>query len=144
MTALARALIERHLPGTGWAFALDSAKRRAGACDWDRRRVTVSRYLATEASADEVEQVLLHEIAHALAGHSAAHGLEWRRAARRIGYTGSRLHDRAFAEDRATWIGSCPAGPEHRRFRRPSPPQSCARCSSRFTPTALITWRRAA
>ena len=86
--------------------------------------------------------MLLHEIAHALAGHGAAHGPRWRSTAARIGYTGSRLHDRPIADHRAPWVGSCPAGHEHVRFRRPSAALSCGRCSGRFSRAAVITWRR--
>lgn len=141
---LAGDLLEQHLPGRGWTFGFDRAVRRAGSCDYAERRITVSRYLAQRAEEAEVRQVLLHEIAHAQAGSGAAHGPRWRAAASRIGYTGSRLHDRPVAEERATWLGTCPAGHEHSRFRRPSRPSSCARCSPRFSRAALITWRRAA
>ena len=90
-----------------------------------------------------MRQVLLHEVAHALAGHRAAHGPRWRATAARIGYTGSRLHEHPIAEDRATWLGRCPAGHEHRRFRRPTRETSCGLCSRRFTRASLITWHRA-
>ncbi len=140
---LAESLIDAHLAGRGWTFGFDRAVRRAGLCDYERRRITVSRYLVERADESEVRQVLLHEIAHAVAGHRAAHGQRWRAAAGRIGYTGSRLHDRPIAEERATWVGRCPAGHEHRRFRRPTRPSSCGACSRRFSPAAVITWRRA-
>lgn len=143
VTRMARDLIALHLPGSAWTFGFDRAVRRAGACHHADRRITVSRHLAERAEEDEVRQVLLHEVAHALAGHRAAHGPRWRAAAARIGYTGSRLHDRPVAEEQATWVGVCPAGHEHRRFRRPSRPTSCGSCSRSFSRSALITWRRA-
>ena len=139
---LGEALLAAHLPGRGWTFGFDRAVRRAGLCDSERRRITVSRHLAERADEAEVRQVVLHEIAHALAGHRAAHGPRWRGAAERIGYTGSRLHDRPVVEDRASWVGRCPAGHEHRRFRRPTRPSSCGFCSRRFSHAAVITWRR--
>lgn len=143
VTRMAEALIAAHLPGRGWTFGFDRAVRRAGACHHADRRITLSRHLAEGAEAEEVRQVLLHEIAHALAGHRAAHGPRWRARAAALGYTGSRLHDRPIAEERATWIGACPAGHEHRRFRRPTRETSCGLCSRRFSRAALITWRPA-
>jgi len=140
--AIAEDLLAEHLPGAGWGFAFDRATRRAGACDWSRHRITVSRHLVEGADEEELRQVLLHEVAHALAGHRAAHGPRWRATAARIGYTGSRLHERPIAEHRATWLGTCPQGHEHSRFRRPTTPLSCGRCSRRFSQAALITWRR--
>lgn len=142
MTRIAEGLLDAHLRGRGWTFAFDRAVRRAGACHYRDRRITLSRHLAARAEEDEVRQVLLHEIAHALAGHRAAHGPRWRARAAAIGYTGSRLYDRPVAEDRATWIGTCPSGHEHRRFRRPTRDLACAVCSPRFNPANVITWRR--
>jgi hypothetical protein len=139
---LADELIAAHLPGRGWRFGLDNARRRAGACDYARRRITVSRHLVAGSPIDEVRQVLLHEIAHALAGSRAAHGPVWRRTARGIGYTGSRLHEKPIAEGLAPWVGRCPAGHEHHRFRRPSAPLSCGICARRFSSAALIVWER--
>ncbi|GAA2751286.1 SprT-like domain-containing protein [Amnibacterium kyonggiense] len=143
VTRMAEGLLAAHLAGKGWSFGFDRAVRRAGACHHAERRITLSRHLAARADEDEVRQVLLHEVAHALAGHRAAHGPRWRARAEAIGYTGSRLHDHPIAEDRATWIGSCPAGHEHRRFRRPSREVSCGLCSRRFSRASLITWRSA-
>lgn len=138
---LAEELLAEHLPGEGWTFAFDSAKRRAGACDYGRRRITVSRYLTAKTDQDEVRQILLHEIAHALAGHAAAHGPRWRAAGRRIGYTGERLHAGPIADERAAWVGTCTAGHVHYRFRRPTGPLSCGVCGPRFSRAALITWQ---
>jgi len=139
---LAEQLIAEHLPGGAWSFAFDSAKRRAGACDYGRRRITVSRYLAAKTDEDDVRQVLLHEIAHALAGHAAAHGPKWRSIARGLGYTGERLHSGPIADERAPWVGSCAAGHVHYRFRRPTSPLSCGLCARGFSRAALITWER--
>jgi len=139
---LAEALLSQHLPGAGWRFGFDRAVRRAGACHHADRRITLSKHLVARAEPDEVRDVLLHEIAHALAGHGAGHGPRWRAACARLGHAGTRLHDRPIAEERAAWVGSCPAGHEHRRFRRPGRPVSCGACSRSFSRAALITWRR--
>ncbi len=139
---LGEALVRQHLPDEGWTVGLDRAVRRAGACHYDDRRITVSRLLVERADEPEVRQVVLHEVAHALAGHAAGHGPAWRAVAASVGASASRLHDRPIAEQRAPWTGTCPAGHEHRRFRRPTRPTSCGLCSRRFSRTALITWRR--
>ncbi|OII11343.1 hypothetical protein BIU97_05395 [Curtobacterium sp. MCBA15_009] len=148
MTALdavrlrAEELIAEHL-GTGtWTFGFDHAKTRAGQCDFARRRITVSRHLAARFSDDDVEQVLLHEVAHALAGPRAGHGAGWKRTASALGYTGSRLHDGPIASELAPWIGVCPAGHEHFRYRTPTRQLACARCSRRFDSRNVIAWRR--
>lgn len=139
---MAKELLTTHLGPDEWTFGFDQARRRAGACDYAKRRITVSRHLAAGFSADDARQVLLHEIAHAVAGHKAAHGPRWKAIAVRIGYTGDRVWRGEVHTDAAPWIGTCPAGHEHYRFRRPSGTHSCGRCSRRFSSAALITWRQ--
>ena len=138
----AEELLRLHLGGGSWSFGFDHAKTRAGQCDFAKRRITVSRHLAARFSNEDVEQVLLHEVAHALSGARAGHGPAWRRTARSIGYTGSRLHDGPIASELAPWVGTCPAGHEHYRYRTPTRPLACAKCSRRFDERHLITWRR--
>lgn len=142
VTAWAEALIRLHLDPAVWSFGFDHAKRRAGLCNFTAHRISVSRYLAARFEDDEVHQVLLHEVAHALAGPAAGHGPAWRAIAASIGYEGGRLHDGGVAEELAPWVGRCPAGHEHHRFRRPTKQHSCGRCSRGFSRAHLITWRR--
>jgi len=139
----ADALIALHLDAS-WSFAFDTAKTRAGLCDHTRRRISVSRYLAARFDDDAIHQVLLHEVAHALTGPRAGHGPRWLAVARDLGYTGGRTHDGPVALERAPWVGTCPGGHEHVRFRRPSRPMSCGRCSRRYDPQNAIVWRRRA
>lgn len=140
----AEALINMHLDPNAWSFGFDHAKRRAGLCNFTKKRITVSRYLATKFDDDEVHQILLHEVAHALAGPHAGHGPAWKRKASEIGYVGGRTHDGEIAHEHAPWVGACPAGHSHYRFRKPIREQSCGRCSRSFSRTHLIDWRRRA
>ena len=143
----AEALIAMHLPadaraGAAWTFGFDNAKRRAGLCNYTDRRITVSRYLAAKFDDDEIHQVLLHEVAHALAGPAAAHGPAWKAIARDIGYVGGVTHHGEIAHERAPWIGRCSAGHEHFRFREPTRVHSCGKCAKRFAPEHVISWRK--
>lgn len=139
--ARAEALLSAHLDPS-WSFGFDTAKKRAGLCNYTARRITVSRHLAARWHDDDVEQVLLHEVAHALAGHRAGHGPRWLTIARRIGYTGSRLHDGEIATELAPWVGQCPGGHTHYRYRRPSAPLSCRLCGRGFDASRVIRWHR--
>jgi predicted SprT family Zn-dependent metalloprotease len=138
----AEAFMTLHLDSTVWSFGFDNAKTRAGQCDFARRRITLSRHLALRFAATDVDQVVVHEVAHALAGPEAGHGPRWRAIARELGYTGSRLHDGPIASELAPWVGACPAGHEHFRYRKPTRPMACARCSRRYDPAFTIVWER--
>ena len=135
------ALIRLHLDDS-WSFGFDNAKRRAGLCDYTKKRITVSRYLAARFEDDEIHQVLLHEVAHALAGHTAAHGPAWKGVARDLGYVGGTTHRGETAVELAPWVGRCPAGHITYRHRRPTRATSCARCSRTFDPRYVFSWTR--
>lgn len=136
---LAQALIDEHLP-TGWVFAYDHARRRAGATHFTHRRITLSRHLTARYDDATNHQTLLHEIAHALVGPEVGHGRAWLAAARRLGYTGGVRHSGEAAVELARWAGTCPAGHVLHRFRRPTRELSCGRCSRRFDRAHLVVW----
>jgi predicted SprT family Zn-dependent metalloprotease len=140
--AWAHEMMAHHITESGWSFGFDHAKMRAGLCDFKKKRISVSRYLAARYDDDEVRQILLHEIAHALAGSRAGHGPKWRTIAKQIGYDGKRTHDGSAANDLAPIVGYCPAGHEFFRFKRATRPLSCGRCSRGFNRDSLITWHR--
>lgn len=89
---LALDLLHEHgLAQQGWTFVWDSGKRRAGACHYQTKTISGSRYILPMASDEEVRETLLHEIAHALTpGHN--HDSVWRRKLIAIGGTGARTH----------------------------------------------------
>lgn len=138
---LAEELIATHLDAS-WSFAFDNAKKRAGACDYTRKRITMSRYLTARYDDETNRQTLLHEVAHALAGPAAGHGAAWKRVARRLGYTGGVTHRGETAVELAPWVGVCPAGHVAYRHRRATRPVSCARCAPTFDTRFLFEWRR--
>ncbi|BDS48718.1 SprT-like domain-containing protein [Rhodoluna sp. KAS3] len=126
---------------TIWSFAFDSAKRRAGLCNYTDKRISVSRYLVDIHTLDETMQVVLHEIAHAICGKSAGHGKLWLRTAKQIGYRAEKFTGREIAEETAAWIGTCPQGHTHYRYRRPARELSCGVCGRGFSKRHLIQWQ---
>lgn len=102
-SALAISLMEQHgLFAKGWNFEFDRATKRLGATHWKSikngkvvvavfpHKITLSRFMVIKNDIEEVRQVLLHEIAHALTPLKG-HGSEWVEKARSIGYVGKRL-----------------------------------------------------
>lgn len=136
----ADALIALHLDPS-WSFGFDNAKRRAGQCDYTRKRISVSRYLTARYDDDTNHQTLLHEVAHALAGAKAGHGAKWKAIATDIGYVGGVTHQGETANELAPWVGTCPAGHLAYRHRRPTRPTSCVKCAPRFDGRYLFDWR---
>lgn len=144
MRTWANALIALHLDPAVWSFGFDNAKTRAGLCNYTDKRITVSRYLADRFEDDEIHQVLLHEVAHAVAGTRAGHGPKWKAVAASLGYDGGRLHSGSIADEFAPWVGTCPAGHVHYRYKRPARILACGRCSRRFDVANAINWQERA
>jgi len=137
---LAHRLFQEH-GLVNYSFGFDRAVRRAGQCDFQARRITLSSHLVKNLDLDSIEQVLLHEIAHALVGQVAGHGPQWKEAARAIGYRFEKVDWATMSQGANRYIGTCPAGHEHIRMRRPSGPRSCRKCADRFSYDHLISWR---
>jgi len=135
----ADALIRLHLDDS-WSFAFDNASKRAGLCDYGKKRISVSRHLAARWDDDEVHQTLLHEVAHAMAGPAAGHGPAWKRIAAELGYVGGTTHSGEIAVERARWKGFCKRGHTYVRFRRPTRAGSCGKCSRTYDPENVILW----
>ena len=144
MRQWANALIALHLDPSEWTFGFDNAKTRAGLCNFTTKRISVSKYLAARYDDDEIHQVLLHEVAHAMAGSRAGHGARWKAQALELGYEGKRTHDGAIADELAPWVGTCPRGHVHYRYRQPKRMLACGRCSRSFDRANAIDWVRRA
>ena len=142
VTKWADALIRLHLDPAIWSFGFDHARTRAGLCNFTDKRISVSRHLAAKYEDDEVHQILLHEVAHAMAGPRAGHGPTWKRIAYELGYDGKRTHDGSAANELAPWLGECPRGHQHYRFRKPTKVLSCGECGRGFNRANLITWEK--
>ncbi len=68
-----------------WSIDFNSTRRQLGACEWATKRILISRMHAVQKPPELVTDVILHEIAHALAGPGAGHGPAWKSIAVRIG-----------------------------------------------------------
>ncbi len=142
ITALAERKIAEHLDLENWKFEFDSAKRRAGLCNYTDQKIQLSKYHVDIHSVDENMQVVLHEVAHAMAGSEAAHSKVWLATAKRIGYRAEKFTGKEIAQETAPWIGVCPMGHKHYRYRRPKQMVSCALCTKNFDSRYVIRWRK--
>lgn len=122
-----------------WRVKFDAAYTRAGYCHHKEHTISLSRPLLALYEMDTVKDVILHEIAHALAGPKQAHNQEWKKWAVRVG-ANPQARLQHTARPAPKWLGRCPAGHEITRYRRSSKPLSCARCAPYFDPQHLITW----
>ncbi len=140
--AMAIATMARHIDLNVWGFRFDNGKRRAGQCNYTERVISISKHLVAHHSLDEVQQVVLHEIAHALVGKAAGHGPLFKKQAAALGYRGKNFTGREIAANEAPWVGHCKAGHVHYRYRQPTRPLACGLCGKTFSRANQIVWQR--
>jgi RimJ/RimL family protein N-acetyltransferase/predicted SprT family Zn-dependent metalloprotease len=139
--AIAERKMAEHIDLENWQFGFDSARRRAGLCNYTTKTISISRYLVDIHTIDESMQVVLHEVAHAMCGKREGHNKKWLATAKSIGYRAERFTGTEIAEETASWIGSCKNGHKHYRYRQPARPLACGLCGRGFSRANLIVWQ---
>lgn len=123
---------------SSWKFAFDNAKRRCGACFYAKKTITLSRHFASANGEAEVRDTILHEIAHALAGSAAGHGVKWQMWAIKLGARPERCATNVVMPE-GKIEGVCDPGCTVRHTRHRMPPKrlldayQCNRCYSKVT-----------
>ena len=139
---MARELMAQHGLGD-WTFAFDHARRRFGACAWSRKRISLSRVLTLLNSEEEVQDTILHEIAHAHCPRDG-HGAKWKEMCVRIGAKPARCYSHADvvtpARRAARFQIGCPrCGWWQDRFRRTRRKLVCRKCRGGVVIRANVT-----
>ena len=88
-----------------WKITFDYAKRRAGACIYSKKKLSFSIYFLRNSSAFDLNDTLLHEIAHALVGPNQGHNHIWKKKALSIGCSAQVYHSLNFSKP--GWIKYC-------------------------------------
>ena len=119
---IANRLIREHL-SSEWSFKWNNRKRAFGVCSYRTKTIQLSKPITTHEGEKKITDTILHEIAHAIAGHDAGHGAEWKRVARRLGAsptaTGVITFDQAKLEPK--WVVVFGQEIVHSFHKRPSP-----------------------
>jgi hypothetical protein len=89
----------------GWSFQCDHATPRAGCCNYQTQVISLAHAYARVASDADIDDTLLHEIAHALVGQAHGHDQVWQATAVALGCSGRRCHDVQFTPPR--YIVTC-------------------------------------
>lgn len=85
-------LLEHGLAQQGWTFKFAKDKRTVGWCRHHLKQIEVSKYYI-DSHPDEIEDTILHEIAHALVGSRHGHDHVWRMKCIEIGANPTRTTD---------------------------------------------------
>jgi predicted SprT family Zn-dependent metalloprotease len=89
---LALQLIKEHELNE-WKFGWTNGKMIVGLCKYEIKTITLSKYWIKYLSENEVKNLILHEIAHALVGFENYHNITWKQKAIEIGCDGEVKYD---------------------------------------------------
>jgi predicted SprT family Zn-dependent metalloprotease len=107
---LARQLMfEYGLIPRGWNFAWNRQVNAYGLCNYERFTIYLSKLLVPQMTVAQTENVIKHEIAHAIVGSGHGHDEVWRNQATLIGCTGNTCEDYKAAV-KHKWQAKCPDG----------------------------------
>lgn len=81
--AYANRKIREHLP-LSWVFKWDHAKLRLGCCNYRKQTISLSRHHIEGQTVEQMQETIMHEIAHALTPGNG-HGKLWQRKMRQFG-----------------------------------------------------------
>ncbi len=122
---LALQLMSEHRILPGYCFKFDTRLSRAGACNKYSRTIILSEEYIKINDKDEVVDIILHEIAHALVTDNG-HGKEWKTKAISIGCSGNRLfYGTSPARTKKYW---CPTCGKISAYRREQNNMYCSSC----------------
>ena len=128
----------------GWTVRWDNAKRRAGVCIHQKRILSFSRVLMPLYPQDIQRDVVMHEVAHAVAGPRAGHGPTWKKVARRLGARPKAMLPASLPQPPTRWVGTCPRCGESRHlYAAPRRVVSCGKCSRTFNAALILEWKNA-
>lgn len=106
-----------------YTFKFNNNLARAAVCKFSTDSLSgiieVSRHYLRhpKTTPDVLKNTILHELAHAIAGHEAGHGPKWKSVAREIGCDAERLTHVFRPEDTYKYFIRCPAGCKQNRTR---------------------------
>ena len=86
-------MVEWGLINKGWKFVWDNkARRRYGQCRYSKKEIGVTKRLALINTTEESKDVVMHEIAHALAGAGHGHDSHWKHWCIKVGAKPERCY----------------------------------------------------
>ena len=111
-----------------WDLDLDFAKVRAGACYFREKKISFSRNFIKNAHQEDINDTILHEIAHALVGPKHGHNKVWKEMALKLGCSAKRCHTLEFSNYK--WTRFCVNQCWEQKVHRKKLNLICKKCGS--------------
>lgn len=96
------------LVGNDWTFGWNRRKNSVALCSYRKKQISLSIHYVSLSPKKEIEDSILHEICHILAGREAGHGPRWQAMCRLYGAKPKRCSDLTTDLVPAKYKGFCP------------------------------------
>jgi hypothetical protein len=117
---------------TNWKFVMNHSKTSLGMCNYTQKKICISSYFLKGNNCNEqsMRNTILHECAHALAGHHNSHNDKWKKIAKHIGCNGEKYG--IMERPRGNYLLFCPKGCfKQEYYRKPKiEGKVCLKCNS--------------
>ena len=107
-----------------WHFDFEHCKRSLGRCHYDKQKITLSKWYVELNEEKDVEDTILHEIAHALSflkygRKGTGHGIFWKQMCIKIGAKPNRIHQGVieYPSNHHKYVDDCACGITYKRHR---------------------------
>jgi len=120
-----------------WHFTFESRKRTLGRCHYHAKKITLSKWYVELNEENDVEDTILHEIAHALSflrygTNGKGHGRLWKNVCKEIGARPERLHKGIleYPDNHYKYSDTCGCDITYQRHRiRKNAKYRCPKCN---------------
>ena len=132
-----------------WSFEFEDCKTSLGRCHYMEEKITLSKWYVELNEESDVEDTILHEIAHALSfirygAKGRGHGKLWKQVCVEIGATPSRLHKGIveYPNNHYKYVDDCICGVTYKMHRlRKRSKYRCPKCRQPlFNSKEKIAW----
>lgn len=131
-----------HFLGDSWTFEFMTKKRVFGTCCYNTKTISLSVFYIKVAEFADIEETIMHEIAHALVGPGHGHGEHWKAQMRALGYPNATATAKvvktsidSYIEAGAKWLLVEPNGNIIREWYRKPAPQTFKRVKNQYLPS---------
>ncbi len=91
-----------------WSIAFDNAKTRLGSCNYGKKNISISKHFLPSLKPNQLKDLILHEVAHALSGHGNWHNNKWKEKAKQIGCSSIARTSKIAVEKKGLYTAICP------------------------------------
>ena len=114
---------DKGIDKAGFGFKFENCKATLGRCHYTTKMIALSKWYVEENVENDIEDTILHEIAHALSWiHDGVtgHGKVWKKWCRKIGAVPQRCRKRDLnrPKDHYKYLDTCSCGTTYYKHRK--------------------------